>query len=98
MFSWNASKQEQSAKTDKLLPQMLAPQDLSDYRDPIATMCLKKCINDFDEPDLNTGQRVCVRRCISKFTSSLEYMNRLTGFLELKVNNFQQAQQESTER
>lgn len=96
MFSWSASKQDAVSKPEMPVTQMLSPKDLKDYRDPLATMCLKKCINDFDEPELNTGQRVCIKRCISKFTSSLEYMNRLTGFLELKVNNFQHAQQDST--
>ena len=105
MFSWGNSKQEQKpGNKEEKKPESnhspsglnnlseLVPNDMKQYRDEIAAMCIKKCLNDFDEPDLSTGQRVCLKRCVNKFANTLEFSNRLCNFLEHKVNKFQQMQ------
>lgn len=71
---------------------ILTVEELLNDSDKIASMCLKKCLNDADEPDLSTGQRVCLKRCVNKLASSVDYVNRIASYLELKVNRFQESQ------
>ena len=70
---------------------LLELDDLDKYKEQISVMCLKKCLNDPDEPSLNSAQRVCLSRCAYKVFSSVNYMNKVYGNLELKVNKFQEA-------
>ena len=97
MFTWN--KQPESQKDD--IPQIvkvdsqshqLTLDDLDHYSDNISALCLKKCLNDPEEPALNTAQRVCLHRCAYKMASSIHYMNKLCGYYELKVDRFQEVQ------
>ncbi len=95
MFGWFSGSEEKHE--DKIeIPQNslhlhreLTIDDLANQSDAIAAMCLKKCLNDPDEPDVNVGQRVCLRRCVDKMFSSVQYVNTVCGYLELKVNKFQ---------
>lgn len=92
MFSWGrGNKVEEAIKPETPVSWLLEIDDLDQYKDRIAVMCIKKCLNDPDEPALNSAQRVCLNRCAYKFVSSVNYMNKACGFLELKVDKFQQS-------
>lgn len=97
MFSWpsktppeNKAPSKTPAEDPFTSPDLISPEHLSPYREDLSSLCLNKCLNDVDTLDTSPAQRVCLNRCINKFMSSVEFMNRVAGYLELKVNNFQQ--------
>lgn len=104
MFGWfNTPQDNQESKIE--IPQNsmhlhreLTVDDLASQSDAIAAMCLKKCLNDPDELDPNVGQRVCLRRCVDKMFSSVQYVNTVCSYLELKVNKFQDPQTPQTKQ
>lgn len=90
MFSWGRENKVEEKKTETPITYNLELEDLDSIKEKVAVMCMKKCLNDPDEPALTAGQRVCLSRCTYKVASSLGYMNKLYGHLELKVDRFQQ--------
>ena len=93
MFGWRKKEEDKKQEvTATVKTNALTVEDMQQHTDAIAVMCLRKCVNDADEPDLNAGQRVCLKRCANKIFSSVEYANRIAGYLELKVNRFQDLQ------
>ena len=59
---------------------------INQYSDQITRLCLNKCINDYDEPALSNGQRLCISRCTFKFRDTIGFGDRVTSFLEYQVN------------
>lgn len=89
----NKPKVTLESKIDRDDKDKLKLSDMRSYEEEIGVMCLKKCVNDIDEPDLSTSQRICMKRCVHKFATSLDYMNTISSYLERKVNKFQEMPQ-----
>jgi hypothetical protein len=41
------------------------------------SVCLKKCVPDYKTPDLNSGEKNCTDRCVSKYFETNEFLSRL---------------------
>lgn len=49
------------------------------------TVCTKKCIPDYKNPDLSNGEKNCIDRCVFKYFESNDYLGKL--YSEDKLGN-----------
>lgn len=61
----------------------------------VPMICLKKCINDYDEPNLSLAQKSCMSRCVFKFYDAIEVGYGMIDFLTYKVNAHNEIVQEN---
>jgi hypothetical protein len=76
-----SSDQQLSVKHGRQTASMTAD-DLDLHRERIAVMCMKKCLTDADQSDVDARQRICMSRCAFKLVSSIQHANRLCDLFE----------------
>ncbi|KAK4538568.1 hypothetical protein CDCA_CDCA18G4593 [Cyanidium caldarium] len=61
-------------------PVDLARREMAFYADlfnKMAEVCFRKCVTRYSDGDLQTGENVCVDRCVSKYLSALQKVGEL---------------------
>ena len=58
----------------------------SELNSKIGLICIKKCLNDYDEPTQSLAQKSCLSRCTFKFYDSLVTGENMLNFLSHKIN------------
>lgn len=55
----------------------------------ITRICLQKCVSDYNNPSLSTGQKVCLSRCVFKFIDTLNFGNEALNYYVNDINSQQ---------